>query len=126
MPVRSLNSSVLRWPRPAEVDEAVRQLAPRLADAHPEMLRMGHFGSYARGDWGVGSDVDLIVIVAQSGSPFLERMRGFDVSRLPVATDLLVYTAEEWKDLLAEPSPFAVRANAECRWVFERPSPPRT
>jgi predicted nucleotidyltransferase len=33
------------------------------------VLEIGYFGSYARGDWGVGSDVDLIVIVAESELP---------------------------------------------------------
>ena len=38
MPVRSLDSSVLRWPRPAEVEPAVRELALRLADSHSELI----------------------------------------------------------------------------------------
>jgi predicted nucleotidyltransferase len=37
---------------------------------HPEVVRVGYFGSYARGDWGVGSDLDLIIIVDRSDEPF--------------------------------------------------------
>ena len=52
MPVRSLTSSTLKWPDAQTVDEAVRALAQRLAGVHPELRRLGYFGSYARGDWG--------------------------------------------------------------------------
>lgn len=120
MPKRSSGSSVLRWPRPVEVNAAVRNLAAALAARHPSLLRFGYFGSYARGDWGVGSDVDLIAIVAQTAVPFVERAREFDASRLPVPADLLVYTQEEWSGLLAEGNSFALRVDGEVRWVFER------
>jgi hypothetical protein len=49
MPVRSLNSSVLKWPDRASVDRAVRAWAIDAAGQHPELLRAGYFGSYARG-----------------------------------------------------------------------------
>lgn len=123
MPVRSLDSSILRWPRPAEVEPAVRELALRLADSHSELICLGYFGSYARGDWGVGSDVDLIAIVSHSTAPFVERGRAFDASRLPVPADLLVYTADEWQALLAEENAFAGTVQREVRWVFERRPP---
>jgi len=36
-------------------------------------LRIGYFGSYARGDWGVGSDLDLLVIVTAAEEAFEKR-----------------------------------------------------
>lgn len=120
MPVRSLNSSVLRWPRPAEVERAAGALALQLAGSCPELLRLGYFGSYARGDWGVGSDVDLVAIVAASDRPFIERARDFDVTHLPVPADLLVYTSAEWSALLGEENPFARRIGAEVKWLYVR------
>lgn len=59
MPVRSLDSSVLRWPDATTVHQAVCRWAREAARTRPEVLRVGYFGSYARGDWGVGSDLDL-------------------------------------------------------------------
>lgn len=52
MPVRSLNSSVLRWPDARAVEAALQHWAKTTAQTHPEVLRIGYFGSYARGDWG--------------------------------------------------------------------------
>lgn len=53
------------------------------------------FGSYDRGNWGVGSDLDLIVVVDVSERPFETRSAEGDSTGLPVSPDLFVYTAEE-------------------------------
>ncbi len=60
------------------------------------MTRIGYFGSYARGDWGMGSDVDLLGIVTASAEPFARRSRDFDVVHLSVPADMLAYTENEW------------------------------
>jgi uncharacterized protein len=54
MPVRLLTSSVFKWPDKEVVDKAVRDWAGKVAQEYPEVMRLGYFGSYARGDWGVG------------------------------------------------------------------------
>ena len=63
MPVRLLSSSVLKWPDAQTVDKAVRRWAEDIHQNRKDVLRIGYFGSYARGDWGVGSDLDLIIIL---------------------------------------------------------------
>lgn len=99
MPVRSLNSSVLKWPDRTTVHQAIEAWAERLQETHPHVQRVGYFGSYARGDWGVGSDVDLVLIV---DAPFEgDEVQGADVdaTELPVPADVLVYTVDEWNAL---------------------------
>ena len=73
MPVKSLNSSVLKWPDRLTVDRAARSWAASEARRHPELLRLGYFGSYARGNAGVGSDQDLIAIVDRAAEKFERR-----------------------------------------------------
>jgi len=63
----------------------------------PEVLRIGYFGSYARGDWGVGSDLDVVIILKSSDLPFIERAAKWNTMEMPVAVDVLVYTETEWK-----------------------------
>lgn len=53
----------------------------------------------AGGRWGVGSDVDLVVIVASSDERPERRSLAFDASELPVPADILVYTVDEWDRL---------------------------
>jgi hypothetical protein len=86
---------VLRWPEKAAVDAAARAWAAEQRILHPELLRLGYFGSYARGDWGVGSDLDLIAVVSGADRPFRERPLDWDLDGLPVPAEILVYTSEE-------------------------------
>jgi predicted nucleotidyltransferase len=113
MPVRSLNSSVLTWPDARTVDQAVRCWAEKRAQEFPEVLRIGYFGSYARGDWGVGSDLDIIVIVEHSSESFERRAARWDTLELPVPADLLIYTLAEW-----EQHPLRSRLHQEIVWVY--------
>jgi predicted nucleotidyltransferase len=84
------------------------------------VLRVGFFGSYARGDWGVGSDLDLLVVVASADAPFERRPLLFDTVTLPVPADLLVYTRDELQALGREGGRFAAVVSHEVVWVFTR------
>jgi predicted nucleotidyltransferase len=66
---------------------------------HSNITHIGYFGSYARGDWGVGSDIDLVVILRDADEPFEHRAMKLDTSPLPVPADVLVYTEGEWETL---------------------------
>ncbi|MBN1635653.1 MAG: nucleotidyltransferase domain-containing protein [Deltaproteobacteria bacterium] len=116
MPVRSLNSSVLKWPDKKSVDREVRLWAGEIAKSNPQIAGIGYFGSYARGDWGVGSDLDLIVIVDNVESK--EKMTTLDATTLPVPADVLIYTQEEWDTLPLEGRFFRTVMN-EIIWVYE-------
>jgi predicted nucleotidyltransferase len=109
VPVRSLNSSVLVWPDRATVDRAVRAWAQRVAEERPDVVRLGYFGSYARGDWGVGSDLDLVAIVRRSDRPFQERGLDWDLTRLPVPSVILV---DEWDGLRRHRTRFCSHSDA--------------
>jgi hypothetical protein len=93
MPVRSLHSSVKKWPDRRTVLEALTVWAQQLHD--PSVLRIGCVGSYARGDRGFGSDLDIVIVVTSSSVPFESRSRDFDTTSLPVPADLMVFTEEE-------------------------------
>lgn len=118
MPVRSLNSVVFRWPDEATVTSAFRVWAERTGSEDPKISAIGYFGSYARGTWGVGSDLDVVVIVHESAKPFERRAVEFDTSSLPVAVDLLVYTREEWARLTAGGPGFGRRLRDQTVWVY--------
>jgi len=119
MPVRSLNSPVLKWPDAQTVVQALEGWAEKVTRDRPEVVRIGFFGSYARGDWGVGSDLDLIIIVADSDQPFELRPSGFNTLELPVPTDVLVYTQEEWQ-AMKPARRFFQELDREAVWVYTR------
>ena len=82
MPVRLLSSSILKWPDAAVVDQAFRLWAQQMAQTRTDVVRIGYFGSYARGDWGVGSDLDVVIVVERSERPFDRRSAEWDTSAL--------------------------------------------
>ena len=119
MPVRSLSSSVLKWPDAEIVDRAVRRWAHEEGRDRSEVIRIGYFGSYARVDWGVGSDLDLVVVVEASGEPFWRRPARWDVTKLPVPADLIVYTRAEWHSLDQHTQMYRT-LTGETVWVYSR------
>ncbi len=117
MPVRSSTSSVLVWPSRAAVTDALNTWAARERGRHGDLVRLGCFGSFARGDWGVGSDIDLIAIVRTSAERFDRRAVAWDLTQLPVPADLVVYTEAEWLALSAQGSRFAQTVEREALWL---------
>ena len=118
MPVRSLNSSVIKWPSEEEVKKSLFEWTEQLTKERGDVIRIGYFGSYARGDWGVGSDLDLIILLKKSDKPFERRGIDFDTSPLPVPTELLVYTGDEWGKLKNDENGFYPAVSREVIWVY--------
>jgi len=117
MSVRSLDSSVLRWPESADVLRALARWAAEQHQCRPALQRLGYFGSHARGEAAFGSDLDLIAIVSSAERPFAARTVDWDTESLPVPVDLLVYTEKEWANLLAEGGRFAETLQREVHWL---------
>jgi len=108
---------VLKWPDARVVDDAVRRWSDQITRQRPDVERIGYFGSYARGDWGVGSDLDVVIVVTHSPLPFERRGAEWDVTGLPVPADVLVYTRREW-DALDQQRRFYRTLGSEAVWVF--------
>lgn len=121
MPVRSLHSSLIIWPDPDRVRRAAATWARAILDAHGDVLRAGYFGSYANACAGVGSDLDLIVVIEDGAAPPARRALRFDTTGLPVPADLLVYTQSEFQRLRDGGGRFAQELTAHAVW-FERGS----
>jgi len=116
-----LSSSVLKWPDFHTVDAAIRSWVKKIigTDQGYHILQIGYFGSYARGDWGVGSDLDVIIILDTSMKPYINRASEWDITGLPVSVDLLVYTKDEW-DHLCSYSRFYQTIIKEIIWIYKK------
>jgi hypothetical protein len=86
-------------------------------ERRPELLRIGYFGSYARGDDGVGSDLDMVAVVRASEMPFERRATDWDLSTLPVPSEILIYTEAEWSDLMNGRGKFARMLEQDTVWL---------
>lgn len=117
MPVRLLTQSVLRWPGPEQVLDEVRAWAVEQRRGRTSLQRVGVFGSYGRGDAGVGSDLDLLLIDAAAEGPQHQRLRRWPLERLPLSCDALVLSPAEWQALLAKGSRMARELQRDLRWL---------
>lgn len=127
MPVRLLTQSLLRWPEPEVVFQAVERWAEQQAQRYSSLQSVAVYGSYGRGEAGVGSDLDLLLIDAEAQGPQSSRYRQWPFETLPLGCDALVLTPLELEQLLAasegdDPAKAAMaRAmQRDCRWIWER------
>lgn len=130
MPVRLLTQSVLRWPEPAVVLQAVYDWAVAQGSQQPALERVGVYGSYGRGDAGVGSDLDLVLIDRRAKGTASERFRRWPFETLPLSCDALILTPKEFDQLMHTGRPIAAQDPAtaamakalerDCRWLWIR------
>ncbi|MGF1567610.1 MAG: nucleotidyltransferase domain-containing protein [Nodosilinea sp.] len=80
-------------------------------------------GSYATNTAGVGSDLDIVLVVAHSDVPLHQRSLAWDFSALPVAVDVLVYTLVEWQSMVSTAGRMATTLQQETIWVINRLAP---
>lgn len=72
------------------LDDYVKKLQQR-----PEVEAVVLLGSFNTDRFGVGSDVDLLVVVRDTPVPFLDRSAHYRPEEFPVDIDVFVYTVEE-------------------------------
>ena len=107
---------IWRAPDAERVIAATRAWARRSKAEDPRLLRVGLFGSYATGRHGPGSDLDLLLIVADSDEPrWFMRGAGYDTAELPLEADLFVYTRDELERMRERPG--MRRILAETIWL---------
>lgn len=92
-----------------------------LVAAHPEVVKVGIFGSIARGRAAPGSDLDVFVILRACDLRPIERSRAYETyfEEIGIATDMFCLTEDE-----ASRSPFFRRNSGEAIWVTDGDTPP--
>ncbi|MFQ5601147.1 MAG: nucleotidyltransferase domain-containing protein [Candidatus Krumholzibacteriia bacterium] len=102
--------------------EAVRRAtdawAHRLLGDHPEIEEIVVFGSFARGTYAPGSDLDALIVLAQSNKAFRDRIPEYLPDAFPVGLDLLPFTRDEIGESVPEGLLAEVRGS---RWRYLRP-----
>lgn len=92
---RSYGSVTVYWVDEEALWEAVHRLVESYRQ-RPEVEAVILFGSLARGEFGVGSDVDLLLVLRESSLPFPDRIAAYlPEGSVPVDVDVFPYTVEE-------------------------------
>ncbi|MGH2523189.1 MAG: nucleotidyltransferase domain-containing protein [Anaerolineales bacterium] len=91
--------------RQVQLTEALAHIL-RTLTAHYQPDKVILFGSMAHATVNEWSDLDL-VIVKDTSQPFLQRLKEVALlCRAPVGVDYLVYTPNEFAQMIAEKNPF--------------------
>ncbi len=99
--------------------ELARWLPLLIVHEQPEKIIL--FGSYPAGQINEWSDLD-IVLIKQTTAPFLERARQVLALLQPqVGVDLLVYTPQEFEQLVRERAFVREEIAAKGKVIYERP-----
>ncbi|RJP23820.1 MAG: nucleotidyltransferase domain-containing protein [Candidatus Omnitrophota bacterium] len=117
MPVRSLHSSVLKWPDFEVVIDSLHSWTEKILKNRNDISRIGYYGSYARGDWGVGSDLDLMIVLKHTDHLSDKIAVEWDTTDLPVPVDLSIYSRKEWQSLDRQ-GRFYQTLQREMIWIY--------
>ena len=104
--MRSLQQSVLRWPKPEQVLAEAETWAVAQRESHPDL------------DASVGSDIDLLLVDESATGSQSERLRHWPLEQLPLSCDALVLTSVELESLLASDSRMAQELKGDLRWIL--------
>lgn len=96
-----MNLSAQRAAYAGKLEEAVRTVAASLSQLHG-VERVSLFGSYARGQRDLGTDLDVFV-VWDTDKAFVDRLRFlYSLVNVPVDLDMVCYTPAEFRELRDE------------------------
>lgn len=85
---------------------------------HPEVVRVGYFGSYARGDYVPGSDFDVLIEVIGSVQPRpADRAAAYQPDDFPLGMEVFVYTTEELTQMRNAGTGFIKAIDREITWL---------
>jgi predicted nucleotidyltransferase len=123
MPKRSSRSASSIYRDYEGIIRGLRQAAEGALARHPELERVILFGSMARGDYGLYSDADVILVLRSSDvTPFFNRIPSFldDFLEAPVPVELFPYTQDELDYMHRTHNMFIRRALREGQVLAER------
>lgn len=77
------------------VRRRVDEYAADLFASHPEVEEVVVFGSFAKGNYAPGSDVDIFVLLSHSDKRMMDRIPDLMPDRFPLSVDVFPYTRDE-------------------------------
>ena len=88
------------------------------ANYSPEKIIL--FGSYSDGTYTEDSDIDLLLIKETNKHPIWRRVEARKASKAVIPIDILVYTADEIKQILTDKSSFLIDVIKNGKILYER------
>ncbi|MDP8971495.1 MAG: nucleotidyltransferase domain-containing protein [Actinomycetota bacterium] len=103
----------------AELLEGARRFAETL-DPSLDVEAVVVFGSVARGDFNLWSDIDVLVVAGAVPDRFLDRVDA--LGRPAARVEPIVWTPSEWRKQLRRRNPIAIEATTHGVWLVGSPA----
>jgi len=113
---RSLSSVVVKSVDEDDVRRCMDAYAERLLK-DPRVEEVVVFGSFAKGNYAPGSDIDVFILLHESDKSVRDRIPEFLPGPFPVGVDVFPYTHEEVASLAPSPILEDVRRSS---WRYRR------
>jgi predicted nucleotidyltransferase len=94
----------------------VKEYSKKLKKNHPEVEKVGLFGSYVTDEYGPSSDVDLLIVLKSNSKRFIDRIPDFLPSDIEVSCDCFPYTVDEINRMKSEDNPWILHVLEEAVW----------
>jgi UTP:GlnB (protein PII) uridylyltransferase len=112
-----LNSVEIKSVDIGRIRAAADQYAAHLLATRPDVEEIVVFGSFERGNYAPGSDLDLFIVLREADRPVRDRIPSLMPASFPVGVDLFPFTRQEM--LQVAPSSM-LDAVAASRWRYAR------
>lgn len=101
-----------------DTNESIESLIGKLRESYkPEMIMM--FGSRARGDLKMESDLDLLIVKKAKKSPLRRRVDVRKILSTDIALDVIVYTPDEFEAMVKSGSAFIKTLFKEGKILYQ-------
>jgi len=103
----------------ASLPEKIKGMIDRLIDRYdPELVVL--FGSVAKGRFNEDSDVDLLVVKGTEQRPIWRRVEAMQAIEPEMPVDVLVYTPEEFEELVSDGTSLVAQIMEEGIVIYRR------
>lgn len=111
-------SPAFEWPDRDTLRNAVEAWAEDTGDAESRLLRAGYVDSFDPEGSEVDSHLDVVLIVESTDLPPAERGADWDLAAIPVPTQALVFTHDEWTEVMKGSGWLARKMEEDTVWVY--------
>ena len=120
MQTKSSDFVKIRYLDKAAIMSALTHWVDELSREYPKIEEIRLFGSLARDEAVPGSDVDILIVLAESDLPFNDRIEKYMPSSFPVGIDVFPYTELEIETMLEQGNYFLKSAMKDSILLFSR------
>ncbi|TVR56521.1 MAG: hypothetical protein EA421_03290 [Gemmatimonadales bacterium] len=99
---------------------SVSDWARTSAEADESLLKVGYVGTFDLEGPETESHLDVVLVVEDTDVPMAERGSQWNLGPIGVPAQALVYTSDEWDEVMAGEGWLSQKMKTQTVWVFDR------